>query len=78
MTTAAIRKKLHNFIDCADDKKLSEFYALVDETGTSNLNYVTSKQSKMDLMKQAASDPMFLADVNDITGDFNFADAENI
>lgn len=34
--------------------------------------------SKIELMQKAACDPLFLADIEEITEDFKFADLENI
>jgi hypothetical protein len=78
MTVAAIRKKLHNLIDTANEGKLKEFYSyaereIIDHEGD---NYGRGK--KVDLMKQASADPLFLADVREISEDFQAVDAENI
>jgi hypothetical protein len=39
-------------------------------------NEVDERESKILLMKQAAEDPLFLADVQEIEDDFSFPDAE--
>jgi hypothetical protein len=80
MTTAVKRKKLHNFIDTADDKKIKAIYNMIEEeiVEKSEVNNSVSKISKMDIMKQASSDPLFLADLKEIREDFAIADNENI
>jgi hypothetical protein len=80
MTTAVKRKKLHNFIDTADDKKIKAIYNMIEEeiVEKSEANNSVSKISKMDIMKQASSDPLFLADLKEIREDFAIADNENI
>jgi hypothetical protein len=77
MTVAAIRKKLHNLIDTANEGKLKEFYSyaereIIDQEGD---NYGRGKKVEM---KQASADPLFLADVREISEDFHDVDAENI
>ena len=79
MTSTIIREKLHNFIDTADDKKVEAFFSfiegeLTEQAQTSSL----ATQKKMDIMKEASKDPLFLADLNEISDDFVFVDNENI
>ena len=42
------------------------------------VDYHVDNTEKMELMKQAASDPLFLADMKEINDDFKAVDAENI
>ena len=79
MTSTIIREKLHNFIDTADDKKVEAFFSfiegeLTEQSQTSSL----ATQKKMDIMKEASKDPLFFADLNEISDDFVFVDNENI
>ena len=37
---------------------------------------INSREGKIILMKQASSDPLYLADIEEVEEDFNFADAE--
>jgi hypothetical protein len=80
MTTAVIRKKLHSFIDTADDKKVKEFYTIVENeiVEISKNDGFLSKAQKIELIKQASSDPLFLADMKEISEDFSVVDHENI
>jgi hypothetical protein len=81
MTTATIRKKLHGFIDTANDKKVKEiYYTIVEDEviGKSKNDAVLSKAEKIELMKQAANDHLFLADMKEISDDFSIVDHENI
>lgn len=80
MTTAVIRKKLHNFIDTADDKKVKAIYNMVEDeiTEKSEGTGALSKTNKIDIMKGASSDPLFLADLKEISKDFAIADSENL
>ncbi len=39
---------------------------------------IDSKSKKLELLKQAVSDPLFLADVKEIHSDFDAADNQNL
>jgi hypothetical protein len=81
MTTAVIRKKLHGFIDTANDKKVKEiYYTMIEDEiiEKSKSDTVLSKAEKIELMKQASNDPLFLADIKEISEDFSAVDFENI
>jgi hypothetical protein len=80
MTTAVKRKKLHGFIDTADDRKVEEIYTMVEKDMPIKLKEpnALSRAEKIELMKQASNDPLFLADMNEINEDFGFVDHENI
>jgi len=81
MTTAVIRKKLHGFIDTANDKKVKEiYYTMIEDEiiEKSKSDTVLSKAKKIELMKQASNDPLFLADIKEISEDFSAVDFENI
>ncbi len=78
MTTAVKRKQLHTFIDTADDKKIKAIYSMIEDEMSvkSEADNPLSKTSKMDVMKQASSDPIFLADSKEIRDDFAIVDSE--
>jgi hypothetical protein len=80
MTTAAIREKLHDFVNTADDKKVEAIYTFVN--GEINDELKTSKSlsqmEKIKAMKEASNDPLFLADMKEISEDFSAIDHENI
>ncbi len=125
MTTAAIREKLHDLIDTADDKHVKAVYSIFEdemaekydpwedeefvkemdqrikdfESGKDKgvsweevkrkarqqlaapyreVDLRAGKNKKMELMKQASSDPLFLADMKEINDDFQAIDTENI
>jgi hypothetical protein len=78
MTTATKRKKLHGFVDIADDSQLKAIYEKFEDyfTGKSNLTDSLNKIKKMDAMKQASNDPLFLSDLKEIKDDFDAVDYE--
>ena len=39
---------------------------------------IDTKTSKLELLKQAASDPLFLSDIREISDDFSHIDAETL
>jgi len=106
MTTATKRKKLHDFVNAADDKQLDVIYTFVEheigddyehwadedfvkeidkrlqdfESGkTKGLSWEEVKtKSKLKLMQEASTDPLFLADMNEIMNDFDHVDGENL
>jgi len=80
MTTATIRKKLHDFINTADDKHVKAVYSIVEKEVARELSddNASSKNNKIKLMKQASSDPLFLADLKEINEDFTAIDNEGI
>ena len=82
MTTATIRKKLHDYINIADDKKVKAIYTIVEDEMESGNGIISEearlKTKKIELMKQASSDPLFLADLKEIRDDFDVVDTENI
>ncbi len=43
MNTEQIRKKLHSFIDVAEDKKVKAIYAMIEES-IETQNYLTAEQ----------------------------------
>lgn len=71
---------MHNLIDTADDKKVEAIYTMVkvEIAEESGANSSLSKKKKIDFMKQASSDPLFLTDLSEIRDDFDFVDNENI
>jgi hypothetical protein len=78
MTTATKRKKLHELIDTVNDSLVKEIYSFAEreiiDCGVDSL----SKREKIELMKQASVDPLFLADMKEINDDFQAIDTENI
>jgi hypothetical protein len=76
MTTATKRKKLQDVINAADDKKVEAIYTMVEEKATKDLTTHMSvdRKAKFELMKQASTDPLFLADLEEIKADFEFLD----
>jgi hypothetical protein len=80
MTTTAIRKKLHNFINTADDKQVKAVYSIFENeiTGKSKSNNPLTQKQKLDVIKKASTDPLFLADLKEISDDFAIVDNENI
>jgi hypothetical protein len=121
MTTEAIREKLHNLIDTADDKHVKAAYSIFEdemaekydpwddeafvkemdqrvkdfESGKTKgisweevklkarlrlsaqpreVDHQADKDKKLNLMKQASSDPLFLADMKEINDDFRIVD----
>lgn len=80
MTTAAIREKLHNLINTADDKHVKAVYSIFEEeiAGKLAMEGTSSKEDNIKLMKQASSDPLFLADLKEINEDFSAIDNESI
>lgn len=48
-------------------KKNTQLLVIIDDSFNAN---------KMEQMKKAANDPLFLADINEITNDFEFTDSE--
>ena len=121
MTTEAIREKLHDLIDTADDKHVKAVYSIFKdemaekydpwedeefviemdqrvkdvESGKTKgvsweevkrkarlrlasknegIDHEANKNKKVDLMKQASSDPLFLEDMKEINNDFGIAD----
>jgi pyoverdine/dityrosine biosynthesis protein Dit1 len=74
MTIATKRKKLHELIDTVNDSQVKEIYSFAEreimDYGADSL----SKQEKIELMKQASYDPLFLADMKEIDNDFGIAD----
>jgi len=75
MTVTAIREKLHDLIDTVSDRQVKEIYSFAEREITDR---EADKRRKIELMKQAASDPMFLADMKEINDDFGVVDSENI
>jgi hypothetical protein len=73
MNTAAKKKKLHDFIDTADDQQIIAFYNKIE--GVITINSIASdsliKIEKLELMKQASNDPLFLADMKEVMDDFD-------
>jgi hypothetical protein len=78
MTTATKRKKLHELIDTVNDSQVKEIYNFAEREIIDSRVGGLSKQEKIELMKQASSDPLFLADMNEILEDFRAIDSENI
>jgi len=80
MTTAVKRKKLRGFIDTADDQIVEEIYSMVEKDISVKLKAPDglSRAEKIELMKQASNDPLFLADMKEVNEDFSFVDHENI
>jgi len=82
MTTATIRKKLHDYINIADDKKVEAIYTIVEddlENGTvKGAVKKLSKTEKIIFIKQASFDPLFLADLKEIKDDFDAIDGESL
>jgi hypothetical protein len=72
MTTADKREKLHNLIDNADDEQLMAMYKKIEVylLEKSNDTESSTKMDKMEVMKQAANDPLFLADMKEVMDDF--------
>ncbi len=72
MTTAAKKKKLHDFINTADDQQITAFYNKIE--GLIPINSIASKSQikmeKLEVIKQAQNDPLFLADMKEIWDDF--------
>lgn len=52
MTSAAIREKLYDFIRVADDKKLKEFYLMLEDDITDELEWWKDKAFVKDLDKR--------------------------
>ena len=49
MTTAAIRQKLHNYLETADDKKIKAIYTLVeDEVEEAQEDYTDEFKAELD------------------------------
>ena len=73
MTTETKRKKLHEFIDAADEQQVVSFYKKIESfiIVNSAVSDSLTKIEKVDLMKQASNDPLFLADMKTIGDDFN-------
>jgi hypothetical protein len=79
MTIAAIREKLHDFVNTADDKNVKAIYTAVEELTEKSNSWVDKADiKKIEIMKQAAIDPLFLADLKEIQDDFAHLDNENI
>jgi hypothetical protein len=57
---------------------VKEIYSFAEREITDSRAESLSKQEKIGLMKQASSDPLFLADMNEILEDFRAIDSENI
>ncbi|MFI5137455.1 MAG: hypothetical protein ACHQIM_06485 [Sphingobacteriales bacterium] len=72
MTTAYKREKLHDFIDTADDQQVKAFYNKIEGYISDKPEASDSliKMEKLYVMKQASSDPLFLADLKEINDDF--------
>jgi hypothetical protein len=72
MTTAAKKKKLHAFIDTADDHQIKAFYNKIAGHIIGNIETSNSviKMQKLEVIKQATNDPLFLADMQKISEDF--------
>lgn len=75
MTVTAIREKLHDLIDTVSDHQVKEIYSFAERE---IIDREADKRRKIELMKQASSDPLFLADMKEINDDFQAADIENI
>jgi hypothetical protein len=79
MTIAAIREKLHDFVNTADDKNVKAIYTVVEELTEKSNSWVDKAGiKKIEMMKQAAIDPLFLADLKEIQDDFAHLDNESI
>ncbi len=78
MTIAAIREKLHDYINIADDKKVEAIYIMVEDELAEKTGPGEVIIKKANVMKQAASDPLFLADLREIQDDFAHLDNANI
>ena len=49
MTTAAIRQKLHNYLEVADDKKVKAIYAIIEqEIEESAVDYTDTFKKELD------------------------------
>lgn len=72
MTIATKRKKLHDFVDSADDQQVKAMYNKIEGyiTGKSDAADISIAMKKRDVMKQASKDPLFLADLREINDDF--------
>ncbi len=75
MTIAAIREKLHEYINVAEDKKVKAIYTMVEDEITHDQSVTIEK---ILFLKQAATDPLFLADLKEIKSDFDAIDHETI
>ena len=73
MTTATKREKLHVFIDTADDQQIKAFYNKIGDyiTGKSGAADSSIKMEKLEALKRASTDPLFLADLKEISDDFD-------
>jgi len=73
MTVTAKKKKLHDFINAADDHQIIAFYNKVEGfiSGDVTIACSLSKMEKLKIMKQAPNDPLLLADMKEISDDFD-------
>ncbi len=73
MTASAKREKLHAFIDTADDQQVKIFYNKIAGhiIGNPETSDSVIKMQKLEVMKQATNDPLFLADMQEISEDFD-------
>jgi len=78
MTTATKRKKLHELIDTVNDSQVKEIYSFAEREIIHYEADSLSKLQKIEIMKQASTDPLFLDDMNEILEDFRAIDSENI
>jgi putative addiction module component (TIGR02574 family) len=57
MNTAAIRQKLHNYLEVADDKKVKAIYTMVEETIDDNMvAYTDEFKAELDRRYSAYND----------------------
>ncbi len=65
MNTAAIRQRLHNYLEVADDKKVKAIYTMVEETIDDNMvAYTDEFKAELDRRYSAyndGSEPAFTA-----------------
>lgn len=73
MTIAAKRKKLHDFIDTGDDQQVVALYNKIVGyiIGKSDASDSLIKMEKSEVMKQALNDPLLLADLKEVSDDFD-------
>jgi hypothetical protein len=78
MKLIAIRDSSQNrFLDTLDKLRSTKGSISVEEI-TSEVELVRSRSEKIDAMKRASSDPLFLADIKEIASDFNDIDHESL
>ena len=70
MTMDYKRKKLHDWIDLAEDKQIDRMFSFAEDLHSNDLN----KTKKIALTQEASSDPLFLADIKEIGEDFDAVD----